>query len=1612
MSSTAGSRPNSRSEQPRAGSKLEPSRSNSTSPKTQRSKSPNRIANTSKYATSKKVPADGTTRRSSSGTHLEGVKRAGSPSGTRKNTSSTGTKPVSNGGSLKCTDGGGSSSSDRSSARRPSGDGGRQRNVHSPTHEEGKSAQKSVLEKKSSPLLQRRAAASQAVTKKASPDESKPAQNTSPGTSRRATGGVSRSPRGSATQADATVTKARDEAKQKSVAHKQVNPGKPPSGASSTGAKSVKQPTRGVGSKTTNGGKASGVAEPSVSGEDNEGQSGSRGGSPVEKQGEKVRRASGGSTGDKKTAANFVKKTSASGGRESPSKRSSAQKTSASADSSPTTLRRMSNGTRPSGGSATLGVSKRTSFRRVSSSGSIPVGRKMSPEKKAGSVSPMNERRLSNERKKGNVSPKIEKKAGHVSSGTGRKTGVDKKGSENPTGRRSVRSHSAANILSSGTEKNDTHSTVRKISATTSSSSVGRSSQPKTLAGKVVLLDRNDLEGEDRLQSTLKLFGTKGATGAAARKAGRGTVIKSMGMGGATAPGGSRVTPVGRVGSPRTSSTTASQKTAVTRTGSDSTVVKSSRRTDLSSRERLHSSDSTSRPSAVDAGSKSSTVSPLSQSAKSKVGGTGVASSVKKTERATAPTSKINTGGEKVKNPAATRAKSGLVSRPSCRNTAVKSRIEKWSKKEEEVKALGSPRMSPVPPSPKSPISSSPKSPIPPSPKSPIPPSPKSPIPSSPKSPIPPSPESPVPEPPIPPSPEPPAPSSPKSPIPPSPEPPVPEPPIPPSPEPPAPSSPKSPVPPSLKSPVPPSPKSPVPPSPKSPISPSRKSPNAPSSQPSSPRKHPPLNHSSPRISRTPSPSALLSTSSHLPPSRPSLRVHVAPTSPTSPPASPRASLSPPPTQPHTSETPPSPRERQQRSQSPVVISSNGAPVKSRIAMWAERERESRESQPSLSPQQSPQHSPHASPKGSPNHSPKGLRRQSPVDKNKLSPVRSTGNSREGSVVSSKVNSASPPRQVPSIKVEEREEEMYEDVVSSPRKSVSNSVTVNDEDEVYEDIISSPKKSATSLPPADEVYEYVETGSKIPVSEPCTSVSEASTESAGPPLIQDDIYSTIPDVYDNFPRGNHLHEQIEAPSEAPSEAPKLPPRPDSMKSASVQEGDMQVQDIEEDTTVYADVENGGSSYTRLKPAYTEMPIFDDPSDSGEPASGGKLLMKSKSNLTPKTKRRWLRSPLFGRRKGSVSADDREIHSEGAGSDREREEKKSGEGLMRKLMGSRSSKSRKAVKQKSASSVKVSSKVSYDSDSDGSSSVEEPQSHLAASNTEESRTRSTSEIGPSDQLKAEIIPRSNSYSPAATAEVGYVLTTHKKLDPSSQRVVSSDPETLRESDEAYVTTTHKELNPLTQRVVSDTSLAQSSSNSDSASITGEKRASSDRLSDKPIHYRKSPSMSPQRGATQLRKSGSNNPLSLDIRSLIDNMGEGLEFCEEYSKKLNVPSLTEPTSSGSAPGGLRLPVPFQLKTGSSQPSLVTVGFDVQSGSDGSQSLSNGVGGGDTDEKRGVSDSSTASEGEEQGSSGPEQEDALDPMESSLDQGRDTRYVRIHVSHKLRLLPTHSCTWKICV
>ena len=122
-------------------------------------------------------------------------------------------------------------------------------------------------------------------------------------------------------------------------------------------------------------------------------------------------------------------------------------------------------------------------------------------------------------------------------------------------------------------------------------------------------------------------------------------------------------------------------------------------------------------------------------------------------------------------------------------------------------------------------------------------------------------------------------------------------------------------------------------------------------------------------------------------------------------------------------------------------------------------------------------------------------------------------------------------------------------------------------------------------------------------------------------------------------------------------------------------------------------------------------------------------------------------------------------------------------------------------------------------------------------------------------------------------------------------------------------------------------------------------------------------------------------------MIDNLGEGLEFCEMYSKKVtSLPGPREKVSCGSAPGGLRLPVPFDLNHGSSHPNLVSVGFKVPPES---SLVPNGVG----VRSEGVSESSTGSEGE--GSSEKEEEgDIVYPVESSLDRGQHTRCVCVCV------------------
>ena len=1374
-------------------------------------------------------------RSSSSSGILESTKKPASPGFTRKNSITSGVRPSSRGGSTKSVDSVGSATTEKSSLK--SSDSMRKKS-RSPTGEEAKKKPKSVVDRKSSPLSQRRATAGQIKTN-SSLEESKlkkPGQSSSPSTARRSTGGGAGARPTRSSTADGSASKAKEDMRQKksnpSLARKQVNTGKPPSGAAASAAAKSKP------SKSVSGGNVSegtGTSDPTSSGRsksESPKKTLSRGSSPVEKEEKEQNAAEGASEDLSSEKKPPVKKSTGGGGTEIPRK-SSLEKRPGSAGSSPSSERRTSTSKRP-GGASPGNVRRSASFRRVASSGSIPAQRRTSTENK---VSLGTGRRASGERK---------------ISGESLLKAPEKEGL-NATGRRSLRSRSDVNVGLSAPKKIETRGTGRKLSGP---SSAHGSPSPNTLQGKVITLDHKDLQDEERVQTTLKHFGGKGSASGGAKKASKGPVVKTMGVargtstsakttpvtsGRSTPVTSGRNTPVKKVSSPA--------KSPVVRTGSGSLVKKPTTKSNVGSRDRLHSSDDVLKSSPSDTASSLRATSPLAFSAKSdiaKTRGSGAVSPAKKNEKEIAPVAKI---GEKAQNPA--KARLGIVSRPSCRNTEVKTRIKNWEK-ESVSRDKGS--ISPIPASPKTP--------------------------------------------------------------------------------------------------------------------------DTPSSHLSSSGKFSLSGHTSPHISPATSPNKTTP-----PPSSPHASAEHSPLVTSPPPqkqhsSSPsRVSHSPSPVRSSVTSSP-----RRARSRSPVVISSNGAPVKSRIAMWTEIEKEAREAQKSLSPQHSPQHSsvsspkgqsPHSSPRISPNSSPSALRRQSPIDRpHHMSPARSTGSSRAGSVVSTKANSTSPPRQVPSIKVEEREgREMPKKATSAPTGKV-------DDDEMYEDVVSSPRKSV--IVPANgtetEVYEVIET-----------------TEQQQELSIPDNIYSTIPEMYGNFPKGNHLHE-VHVDDDEP---PRLPPRPDFI----MQEGDMHVQDIEDDTTLFDDKKGSSgmkpgqteppildgqpasvakdTENNRQQPAYVEIPILDGPPSSVLPANSGSPLQKSVSNLTPKTKRRWLRSP-FSRRKGSAG------DVEDTSSDRERDEDKKKKKFK---IGTR--KDRKAMKHEPKtthqSSPPAAGKTSFDSDSDdaSSNSQEGLQNTLTVPDPKESRTRSSTEVRSEEDLQPEVIVRSSSYSPAGNTNASYALTTQKKLDSSTQRVVSSDPSLSENSQEPneeltaeHVATTHRKFDPTTQRVGSDPSLAQNQSS-------------------------RSPNKLPSAPRVKSSSSNRNSDISNDIRSIIDNMGGDSEFCEMYSRKLSsLPGRAEPKSGGSSPGGIRLPVPFQLKSGSSHPNLVRVGFDLPPDSDNKSFLPNGVGGERGERGDEGSESSTGSDAEEHGSSGAEEEeeeeDRLASIETSLDRGNVSRSVNVlHVT-----------------
>ena len=1610
--------PSSRSEQLHPGSRSDQSHPRSTSPRIERKgktgeprtktgSTPNGTAGGARESSKRFSANDKAPPRTPAGTGNSDMKKLASPGALRKHSSTSALKPASGGGVIKPASG--DTTTDKSCGRASATGASKQTRItQSPTGEDGKKQQKSTPEKRLSPLTQKRATVGQAVSRKASssPDEAKSKKSTpssSPGAIRRTAASGSRPARSSVTQTDGATSKAKEEvAKVKKSSPALAR--KPPSGAASAaanGRSSSTAPKQSASSKLNSNGKVGGVSRGTThtdGGKSNgQNKAGSRGGSPTEKKGgEKDKKASdsgGNPTGEKKVAGTGRK--SVTGGRESPWKerKVSVEKRPGSGGSSPGSERKAGATKRQGGSSASPGVPRKSNvITRVGSGGSTPVSqRKTSSEKKPGSASPGTTKRVSSEKKAGSASPRkvsTEKRLSSGSSGDSggssparpRKTSAETDG-VNPRSL-SVRSRSVVTLGTGALSRKET----RKISAAAAISPVRGSPSPSTgLSGKVVTLDPLDLHGEDRLQSTLKLFGVRGAGAGGVKKTqGKGPVIKSMGG----ASTGSKSVPIRKISSPRAASSSIASKTGVTRTGSGSIVRKPSPKTGLTSRDRLHSSDDvlkTGRRSPADVSSRLTTVpSPLSQTAKSgtsKTRGSGAAAKRTEKERVgSSPPSKAGAGGKdeiktdgsgKLPSLAVERVKkSGLVSRPSCRDTKVKSRIANWTKKENEAMEMSvSPCLSPVPPSPRSPNTPNTASPL------------HSPHNHAPHS----SSASPSSSPHISPA-----------------------------------------------------------------TSPSVPLDTSPVTSPSVPLDTSPITSPSVPLDTSPhaSPSASPHTSSHTS-SHPSPRASVSPSPRTSPQRKP---LSSPQRKPLTSlrasslspRSSPLSSPKRQRSSSPVVVPSP-TPVKSRIALWAEKEKEAKVNQKSVLPQPSSHTSLHSSPECSPQVSPK-LRRQSPIDRHRSKPVstsrspsRSPAHSGGSSELRSKANSASPPRQIPEIKVGEKEEggeieeEVYEDIIASPKKTSTKNLAPTDDD-LYEDVVT-PKISPSrkSENGADEVYEDVVAKPKEqqPVSEPCITREEDVTETAPPPpLIQEDIYSTIPEVYQNFPKGNDRH------LESNHEAPRLPPRPGSLKdkSHSVPETDMHVYDIEDDTAVYDDVNVGGSPSKNpaKSEVYTEIPILEENQPASVHASNGNVLKKSVSNLTPKSKRKWLRSPLFGRRKGSTS-DDKDHQLEGANSDREREdkeEKKKDEGFIRRFgkIGPRSSKERKATKRKSASidgldgesplsSAETMSKTSYDSDSEGTSSREGSQVAIATSELtvapKESRTRSTSDIVQTEQLAPQVIPRSSSYSPSAKPDVEYVVITRKKLDPVSQRVVSSVPDLTENSQEedasnaAYMVATHKKLDPAMQRVVSDQAVSHESSPKKSLdSATGGTK----QLLAKPCAIRKSASVassSPNRGRNDRSLSG-------DILSIIHSM-EGSEFLERYSRKLTPPPPGQSEASGSAPTGLRLPVPFELKPSTSHPNLVSVGFQVPqlvlntNGRRSSQTLPNGVAGGrvgvGVGEREGVSDSSTGSEGEDQGSPGPEKEEEGDegeedmegeeddivcPIESSLDRGRLSRYV----------------------
>ena len=1149
--------------------------------------------------------------------------------------------------------------------------------------------------------------------------------------------------------------------------------------------------------------------------------------------------------------------------------------------------RKTSSEKRKGSGSESPGSERKASSGKARGSGGDRLGkeRKTGGEKKtiSGGQSPGSERKTSAIRKPGSGgdSPGTGRKAsGEKSPGTLRKASAVERKPGSPRPVRSSLAHSETSTLATNAVKRvGTRSLQRGASAST----LPVSSQGSRTLGKVIALDPEDIKDDERVMSTLKLFGVKGASsgGPTVTKMSKGPVIKPIGMG---ASGSGKTPPIRKISSPRGPSGIAGAK-AIAKTRSGGALARKPSPKDVKSRlhsandsgsagplarkpspkdvkNRLCSSDDlkTTHSPADGSGKTGNANSPIQsgQQTKTSVSKTCSGEQTRPVQRerqrmGSAPPSsaRAKTAGGMAENSPLLKSSSpkkptnktqGIVSRPSCRGSEVKSKIALWSEKEKAAK-----------------------------------------------------------------------------------------------------------------------------------------------------ERQRSLSPRSARLQSAPTPSPL-------------------------PPSSPRASSPSSPASPHIS-----PRT------SPHLLSPHSSPHPS--------PHHSPRSSPHTSPHLSPPSSHSPSPHLSPASSPKALRRQAPVKQRPLSSSsRSASGSNRSSRASSKGKSISPTQETPEIRVREGEEEkgveaeVYDDVVVAVREKVAepsalgdsaaeepqastdddvyedvvapsaqnigvgktesrkegeleeNQVAPQIEDEVYEDVVVSVEKPPAAPPSTVPVGEDTESPRQtespaqpqLTVTELCTVTEENITHAA--PEVQEDIYSTIPEIYNNFPKYVDMRKQ--------GPPPDLPPRPGEVRDESrrllSEDGDS-ANRLEDD--VYDDVmsqDHRQLAKVDSDPTYSVVRATEESTVTADV----KILQKAASTETPKSKRKWLRSPLFSRRKDS---DEKEQQEEGGASDRERSEKKE-EGFIKRLgkIGSRSSKERRAVKRRSAqidgpnhspsSSMDRNSKASYNSDSEGSSFEGSPLPPAVNACEEGLHSKSSVELSKTDTLEPTAIPRSSSYSPSPGPEVEYMVTTHKKLDPYSQRVVphhagaSEAPrDQRRPASESGIET----------NAVAKCTLA------------------------KPSVIRKAASVAAKHQKVFQTDEGMN--LSQDILAIIESM-EGSEFLESYYKKLTPPPED---ACGSAPENrLKPPVPFQLKSSSSHPNLAaTVGFDIPetNGPDSdvsSSAVPNGVvvdGARHEEDREQASDSSTGSDaepsptglGEEEEEEEEEEEVGTFPIESSLDMGRHSRY-----------------------